>query len=201
MTRRALGGRVRRVAGAVSGASLVALAVAAGAWGHASISPPVAKAKELQHFTLAVPSEEPEVRTTKIVLTVPPGFSIESFEPAPGWRRAVTEVRSGQEANVRRVTWSGGAVPTHEEAVFRFSASADSATTYTFTVRQTYSDGTVVDWGGPGSDEPAPAVQAVASFGGDSGSGSGLALVALIVGAVGVLLGLAGLLAGRRPLA
>ena len=34
--------------------------------------------------------------------------------------------------------------------MFQFLASTDAAKTYTFKVRQTYSDGTVVDWIGPG---------------------------------------------------
>ena len=45
--------------------------------------------------------------------------------------------------------------------MFQFLASTDAAKTYTFKVRQTYSDGTVVDWSGPeSSDTPAPSIEA-----------------------------------------
>jgi hypothetical protein len=67
-----------------------------------------------------------------------------------------------------------------------------------FSVRQTYSDGTVVDWNGPeSSDAPSPIVQGLSSFGGSS---STLTIIALVVAAVGVLLGGIGLTAGRRSL-
>jgi hypothetical protein len=67
-------------------------------------------------------------------------------------------------------------------------------------VRQTYSDGSVVNWSGAeSSDAPAPVVQAVSSFGGDGSSTLGI--VAVAVGAVALLLAVGGLLArGGRPL-
>ena len=52
-------------------------------------------------------------------------------------------------------------MPTGEDAAFSFLAQPSSAKTYTFGVRQTYSDGSVVDWSGPeSSDTPAPTVEA-----------------------------------------
>jgi hypothetical protein len=90
-------------------------------------------------------------------------------------------------------------VPTDEDAVFRFNGSLDSSKNYTFAVRQTYSSGKVVDWSGPeSSDTPAPTVEGVSSF---SGSNSTLSVLAVILGAAGVLLGLVALLAKGRPLA
>jgi hypothetical protein len=90
-------------------------------------------------------------------------------------------------------------VPTDEDAVFRFNGSASSDKTYEFHVRQTYSNGKVVDWSGSeGSDTPAPTVEAVADLGG--GSSSTLTIVALVVGVIGVLLGIVGLATRGRPL-
>ncbi len=98
---------------------------------------------------------------------------------------------------VTKVTWTGGHVPTGEDAAFSFLAQPSSAKTYTFGVRQTYSDGSVVDWSGPeSSDAPAPTIEAKSSFGGSSNST--LAIVALVVGAIGVVLGVIALLAGGR---
>ena len=103
---------------------------------------------------------------------------------------------SGESAVVQKVTWTGGSVPTEEDSVFRFNASTDASKTYTFDVRQTYSDGSVVDWNGPeSSDNPAPTVESLSSFGG--GGSSTLAVVALVVGALALIVGLAGLVSGR----
>ena len=100
---------------------------------------------------------------------------------------------------IQQVTWSGGKVPTDEDAVFRFNGSMTSNKTYTFKVRQTYSSGKVVDWSGPeSSDTPAPTVEAVSDLGG--GSSSTLTIVALVVGAIGVVLGIIGLATRGRPL-
>lgn len=166
-------------------------AVAAGsAFAHAELSPPVALAEAGQVFTLAVPTEKEDATTTTIALTVPEGFSIDSFAAVPGWTREVEQVGSGEEAVIKKVTWTGGDVPAEEAAVFQFVGLADSAATYTFKVEQTYSDGSVVDWAGEEtSDTPAPTVEAVSSLGGDSSSSSTLAIVALVVGGIGVVLG------------
>src|SRR2546428_4001855 len=130
-------------------AVVAALAIVPGAYAHAGVSPPVAVAKEGQVFTLAVPTEKEGATTTTVEFTPPAGFSIDSFAPSPGWKRNVQESGSGDNAVIQKVTWSGGSAPTGEDAFFQFLASPDSARTYTFGVRQIYSDGTVVDWSGP----------------------------------------------------
>ena len=176
-----------------------ALALVPAAFGHATMSPPVAKSKVLQQFTLSVPTEEEGATTTTIELTVPSGFAIDSFEPAQGWKREEQTTGSGESTVVQTVTWSGGKVPTDEDSVFHFNASLDSNKTYTLKVRQTYSSGKIVDWSGAeSSDTPAPLVDGVSSLGG--GGTTTLTIVALIVGAVGVLLGIAGLATRGRPL-
>jgi uncharacterized protein YcnI len=177
-----------------------ALAFTASAFAHAHVSPPVALAKASTVYTLAVPTEKSGA-TTQIEFTPPAGFSIDSFVPSPGWKRTVEQSGSGEEAVITKVTWSGGHVPTGEDAAFSFLAQPSSSKTYTFGVRQTYSDGSVVDWSGPeSSDTPAPTVEAKSSFGGSKSSL--LAIIALVVGALGVVLGGIALLAGgKRALA
>ena len=194
--------RVRASALAAALTSIAGLAFASSAWAHAQISPPEAKSGALQLFTLAVPTEKENAATTKVELTPPSGFGIDSFVPAVGWKRQLQETGSGENAVIQKVTWTGGRVPTDEDAVFQFLASADSNKTYTFTVRQTYSDGSVVDWTGPeSSDTPAPRVEAVSSLGG-SGGNSTLAIIALAVAGVAVVLaGAAVVSRGGRPLA
>jgi periplasmic copper chaperone A len=92
----------------------------------------------------------------------------------------------------------------------------------TFKALQTYSNGSVVRWiGAPGSDEPAPQVKltnasATTSGGDTASSGSraqaapapaaaaadddsnGLSIVALVLGALGLLIGIAALVVARR---
>ena len=192
--------RARALAGAAAG--LTGLAFASSAWAHAEISPPVTKSKTAQLFTLAVPTEKEGLTTTKVELTPPSGFGIDSFVPAVGWKRQLQETGSGENAVIQKVTWIGGRVPTEEDAVFQFLASADSNKTYTFTVRQTYSDGSVVDWSGPeSSDTPAPTIEAKSSLGG--GGSSTLAIIALVVAGVAVVLsGLSlAMRGGTRPVA
>ena len=167
--------------------------VAAGtAFAHAHVSPPVVLAKNGQVFTLAVPTEKEGATTTTIVMTPPAGFAIDSFVPSPGWKRTVQSTGSGESAVVTKVTWSGGAVPTGEDAAFSFLAQTNGSGSYTFGVQQTYSDGTLVDWSGPeSSDTPAPVVEAKSSLGG--GSTSTLAIVALALGALALVLAIVGL--------
>jgi uncharacterized protein YcnI len=179
-----------------------ALVLASSAFAHAELSPAVALAKHLQLFTLAVPTEKENASTTKVEFTPPSGFGIDSFVPSPGWTRNVKSTGSGESATIEQVTWSGGKVPTEEDAVFQFLAAPASTKTYSFKVRQTYSDGSVVDWTGPeSSDTPAPQVEAKSSLGG--GGTSTLAIIALVVGIFALVVAFIGLLTGggRRALA
>jgi uncharacterized protein YcnI len=186
-------------------AGLGALAFAATASAHAALSPPVSVANKLQLFSLAVPTEKDRVTTTKVVLTVPSGFGIDSFAPPPpGWSRTVQQAGAGNSAVITTVTWTGGKVPTGEDAVFQFLAQPASSQTYRFVVRQTYSDGSIVNWAGPeSSDTPAPTVDAVSSLAAAGGS-SFVAILALIVGVLGLIAGGYALVSRsgiKRPLA
>jgi uncharacterized protein YcnI len=159
-----------------------ALAFAAQASAHARVSPAVSLSGKLQLYSLAVPTEKNGLFTTRIVLTLPNGFSIDSFAPPPaGWH---------QTASGSQVTWTGGHVPTGEDSLFQFLAQGASAKTYTFQVEQTYSDGSIVNWSGPeSSDHPAPTIEAAKSLGGSGGGTSALSVIALIVGVLGLLAG------------
>jgi uncharacterized protein YcnI len=194
--------RSRRARSAIAAAlaTSFALALAPSAAGHAVLSPPVVQSGVLQAFTLSVPTEREDRTTTSVELTVPPGFAIDSFAPARGWKRRVAASGPGEAAFVTRVRWSGGATRTGEAAVFQFSATAGSAKAYTFRVRQTYDDGNVVDWSGPASsDTPAPVLEARASLGG--GGSSTMSIVALVTASLALVLSLFAMLErrGGRP--
>ncbi len=194
---------MRNLLRACAAAMLVALVVVSAASAHARISPAVSLANELQLYSLTVPTEKEGATTTQIVLNVPQGFSIDSFAPSPGWHRVLQETGSGEEAVIQKVFWMGGSTPTGEDSLFQFLAEPSDSKTYTFTVQQTYSDGSLVDWSGSeSSEDPAPTIEAKSSLGG--GGTSTLTIVALVLGAVGVALGAVALLAGAggsRPMA
>jgi len=81
-----------------------------------------------------------------------------------------------------------------KEHSISFLGRPDSSQTYTFAVRQTYSDGSVVDWSGAeSSDAPAPTVEAKDSFGGGN---SLVSVIALVVGGLALALAVAALVAG-----
>jgi uncharacterized protein YcnI len=191
------------VGAAIAIAAAVVLPAAASA--HARVSPAVSVANELQLYSLAVPTEKSGLTTTKIVMTVPNGFGIDSFAPPPpGWQMTRQTTGSGNNAVITKVTWTGGHTPTGEDSLFQFLAQPASAQTYTFQVQQTYSDGSIVNWAGPeSSDAPAPSIEAKASLGG--GGTSTLSIIALIVGLLALVAGGFALVSGGggkgRPLA
>lgn len=179
-----------------------ALAAAGSAFAHAHISPAVATTED-QIYTLVVPTEKEDASTTRIELTPPAGFSLESFRDAPGWKREVQSTGQGEDEVISKVTWSGGTVGPGESAFLDFFGSGDSANTYAFKVRQTYSDGEVVDWAGPeDADEQAPTVKLESSLGGGGGSTT-LEIVALSLGAIALVVAIFALVgsSGRRSVA
>lgn len=163
------------------------LLFAAGASAHAEISPKVSLSSKLQLYSLAVPTEKSNLTTSRIVMTVPDGFGIDSFAPPPaGWTQSIQQSGSGNNAVITKVTWTGGKTPTGEDSLFQFLAQPASSKTYTFQVQQTYSDGSIVNWAGAeSSDTPAPTIEAKSSLGGGS-SVSALTIIALVVGVLGL---------------
>ncbi len=179
-------GRATLAALAVATAGLLAATVASA---HARISPPVSVANKLQLYSLAVPTEKSGLTTSKIVMTVPSGFGIDSFAPPPpGWTMQVAQTGSGDNAVITKVSWTGGKTPTGEDSLFQFLAQPASSKTYTFQVEQTYSDGSIVNWAGSESSAtPAPTIDVKSSLGG--GGVSVLTIIALVIGVLGLLAG------------
>ncbi|MGH2869512.1 MAG: DUF1775 domain-containing protein [Solirubrobacteraceae bacterium] len=179
--------------------------IPAAALAHAQVSPAVSLAGKLQLYSLAVPTEKANLTTSKVVMTVPSGFGIDSFAPPPaGWTQNVQQTGSADNAVIQKVTWTGGKTPTGEDSLFQFLAQPASSARYTFQVQQTYSDGSIVDWSGPESSaDPSPTIRTTDTLGG--GGTSVLTIVALVVGVLGLAAGgyaMAGNSgAGRRPLA
>ncbi len=188
----------RRLVPAALAVAAAGLALPALAAGHARVSPAVSLAGKLQLYSLAVPTEKSGLTTTKLVMTVPNGFGIDSFvAPASPWHVQLAQTGSGNNAVITQVTLTGGHTPTGDDTLFQFLAQPASAKAYTFGVQQTYSDGSIVNWAGPESSEaPAPTIEAASSLGG--GGTSTLSIIALVVGALGLLAGGFALVGGSR---
>ena len=193
MNVKSLCGRTARGAALVFATGLLSPAVASA---HARISPPVSVAGMLQLYSLAVPTEKSGLTTTRLVMTVPSGFGIDSFvPPASPWHVSLAQTGSGDSAVITKVALTGGNTPTGEDTLFQFLAQPSSASTYTFQVQQTYSDGSIVNWTGPeNSDAPAPTIEVKDSLGG--GGVSVLTIIALLIGALGLLAGGFALISG-----
>lgn len=173
------------------------LSLPAMASAHARVSPAVSLANQLQLYSLAVPTEKSGLTTTKLVMTVPAGFGIDSYvPPAAPWHVQLAQTGSGNSAVITRVALTGGRTPTGEDTLFQFLAQPSATGTYRFEVEQTYSDGSIVNWAGAESSAaPAPTIQVVSSLGGGGGV-SVLTIVALVVGALGLLAAVFALVAG-----
>ena len=190
-------------ASARAGVLIAVLALAPSAFAHAELFPSSVPSGDGQLLQLAVPNEKDNASTTEIQITIPKGFDLESVAAEPGWTATVAgrKMQNGEMGGGDSVTWKGKLSGT-DLAVLPFTGVPTKDGEYVFTVRQTYSDGSVVSWSGSeSSDTPAARIAATSgatSSGGSSDSGKTIAIIALIVGALGLLIGGAGLVAGRR---
>jgi periplasmic copper chaperone A len=185
-----------------AGVLAAALALAPSAFAHAELFPNVIPSGDGYLLNLAVPNEKENASTTEIELTIPSGFDLEHVAPVQGWTATVSgqHEENGEKEGGDSVTWKGKLSGTGL-AVLPFTGVPKNNGEYAFTVRQTYSDGSVVEWSGSeSSDAPAARITATSdtSSGGGSDSSKTIAIIALVVGALGLVVGGAGLLSGRR---
>jgi periplasmic copper chaperone A len=189
---------------------------------HVTVQPDQADASAFVVESVRVPNEQDKASTTKVSVQFPAGFADVSFEPVAGWRVAVKKTRLAQPITtdegdkvteqVSQVTWTGGTIRPGEFQDFPMSLRMpEKPQTLTFKATQTYDNGDVVRWiGPPDGEEPAPQVKVAAaegadatpaastSDGGGDDSSDTLAIIALIVGGLGLIAGVAALLTRRR---
>ena len=212
----------RRIIAAAGAAA--ALAAPATAQAHVTVQPAQAPAGGFARLDVRVPSEEPAAATRKIVVQMPPGLADASYEPVPGWRVRVARRRLAkpittadgdtltEELSQITFTATGKGIGPGQFQDFGLSLGIPdrpAGTKLTFKTLQTYAGGKVVRWiGAPDSQHPAPQVTLVAAGepaaaapGSENedgaGDGSGLAIAALVVGALGLLTGGLALLRAR----
>src|SRR4051812_12733441 len=204
-----------------------ALAVPATAGAHVTVQPDHAAAGGFARLDVRVPTERDDASTTKVDLQLPDGFAEASFEPVPGWGIKVSKAKLAEPIKtddgevteeVKRITWTADStaqgIPPGAFQDFGLSVQVPgkAGDALTFKALQTYSDGQVVRWIGPaGSETPAPVVKvtgapaaaatpaaAAPAASSDGGGSDTLAIVALVVGALGLAVGAVALAAGRR---
>jgi uncharacterized protein YcnI len=208
--------------GVVAAAMLV---LAPSAQAHVTLQPSEAPAGAFVREDVRVPNEQDKASTTKIAVQLPDGFLFVSYEPVPGWNVKVTKQKLARPIKtdegevteqVERVTWSGGKIGPGQFQDFGLSVQIPDkpGTALTFKAIQAYDNGDVARWIGPAdAQEPAPQVKVVAaksdsaatntSTTAPASSGEGkddsdtLGIVALIVGGLGLLAGLAALVTRR----
>src|SRR5690349_3991029 len=179
-------------------------------------------------LSVRVPNERDDASVTKLQLQMPAGFAEASVQPVAGWTASVHhvklatpiktddgEITEGVDLITMTATGKGIPVDGFQDFNLDILVPDKAGTTLTFKAVQTYSNGSVVRWIGPESSEnPAPTVKIVA--GSDetaapaatatpapakSDNSNGLAVAALIVGALGLLTGVAAVRMSRRKAA
>jgi uncharacterized protein YcnI len=173
-----------------------------------------------------VPNERDDAGTVSLKVQMPQDHPIAfvSVQPKPGWEVSTTTrtLETPVEAEgtsisevVDTVTWTATGdtqIKPGEFDVFWLSAGTmpTDVNSLSFPAVQTYSSGEEVAWieptpsSGEEPEHPVPTLQLVSagsedsSSGGDDDDSSTLAVVALVVGAVGLVAGVAGLVVARR---
>jgi uncharacterized protein len=201
------------------------LVLASATSAHVTLQPTQVAPGDFTRLDVRVPNERDNAGTTKVEVQFPAGFIFVSTEPVPGWTAKVTKRKLAkpveafgekQTEEVNTVTWTGdgktGIVKPGEFQDFGLSVGMPDAPgeTLTFKALQTYAGGEVVRWiGPPDSDEPAPQVvltsiattaepaDAATEPEDDDAAPVWLVVVALAVGALGVLAGGAALMRSR----
>jgi uncharacterized protein len=192
---------------------------------HVTLQPTDAPAKAFVVEDVRVPNEDPAANVTKVSVKFPDGFAEVSYEPVPGWSVRVKKTKlaapiTTDEGNklteqVSLITWSGGKIAPGQFQDFPLSVQVPDkpGATLTFKALETYDNGKTVRWIGPpngadpapqlkvtaasaGASSPAPAASGGSESGDDSDS-KALPIIALIVGALGLLAGGAALRSRR----
>jgi uncharacterized protein YcnI len=176
------------------------------------------------HFQ--APNESESANTVKLEIGIPTDVTIPFVAPRtmPGWQ-VTTETRKLDQPVqtddgtvdevVSKVTYEGGSIPPGQFQGFDLEVGPLPDTpgaVLAFPAIQTYDDGTVVRWidpvkdGEPEPEHPAPRLTLIAADSAAAGSGSSngsdndttLAIIALVLGAIGTIAGVTGVVLARR---
>ncbi|MFD2762532.1 YcnI family protein [Micromonospora eburnea] len=112
--------KLMRRAGAVLVAAAVAIGVAAVPASAHMIAEPYTAETKFFHTAFRVTHGCAGSATTEVRMQIPEGLHLVTPDPVPGWELKVTRaVGAGQGfGRVVEVTWTGGLLPDHEQALF-----------------------------------------------------------------------------------
>jgi hypothetical protein len=184
----------RRIASVLAGALLLVPATVQAALAHEEINPQTVESGK-PHFLTVTVANEKEVPITKVAVTFPEGAEVGETTRSPaGWKAAVGD---------KTITWSGGSLAPEAFEQFGFEIEQPAQPgTLTFTVAMTAGGDTeqvqvplTVVAPGAAGQASAPSVTAApaAAPAANASAGQGRATLALVLGVVGLLLGLAAL--------
>lgn len=158
----------------------VLVAIPGAAWAHVTVAADNPAPGSFTVYTVRVPNESDTAATVRIELQLPESLASARYQPKPGWDLSIQ--------NGVFVADGGPIAPGEFEEFYLQGRNPEEETTLTFPAIQIYDDGEEVAWTGEaGSDTPASQVQ-ISSEGSEGGSDP-LTLAALVLGAVGTLLG------------
>lgn len=160
-------------------AATTALALAclpAAAQAHVSFHPNAIPQGSFVTTNVRVPNEEDNAATTSVRMKLPDGVLSAQGQPPAGWRFAAKTKKLAKPVKtddgtitteVTEVDFTGGRIPVGQFANFPITlsipASAKQGDVVAFPTVQTYSDGDVVRWIGPPTDEhPSPTIDITA---------------------------------------
>lgn len=208
----------------VSGATVGALLIGAGAASaHVVVSAPDAAQGGYSVLTFRVPTESDTASTSSVKVTLP-GLNSARTQPVPGWTSTVEKDSADLAVSVTWTANPGSEVGPGQFQQFLLSAGPlPEQETVSFPATQTYTDGEVVDWNEPmtedGSEPELPAPTLTLAAAGSDAHGSAhtettaasqastssedntarwLAGVGLVLGAVGAGLGIGATIRARR---
>ncbi|MDV6232126.1 MULTISPECIES: YcnI family protein [Rhodococcus] len=207
----------------VSGATVGALLIGAGAASaHVVVSAPDAAQGGYSVLTFRVPTESDTASTSSVKVTLP-GLNSARTQPVPGWTSTVEKDSADLAVSVTWTANPGSEVGPGQFQQFLLSAGPlPEQETVSFPATQTYTDGEVVDWNEPMTEDgsepelPAPTLTLAAAGSGDAhgsahtettatseassedNTARWLAGVGLVLGAVGAGLGIGATIRARR---
>ncbi len=168
-----------RIGSVVTAAGVVALIGAAPAFAHVTAQPGTAQQGGYSVITFRVPNEDDTASTTAVTVTLPTDHPISSVRTTPlaGWTAATTTVALNPPVQddgrtitktIGSITWTaapGSKIGPGQYLDFPVSLGPlPDVPEISFTAKQTYDNGTVVDWNQPpnpdGSEpeHPAPSI-------------------------------------------
>lgn len=178
----------RRRAAVVGAGTLAALALAATASAHVTVSPTTLPQGSTAELSFKVPNEETAADTVKLQLQIPTDHPIAQVlaKAVPGWTITEHTVKLAKPLTtddgtfttaVDEIDWTGGSIAPGQYQDFQISVDPlpDDTTQLVFKAVQTYSNGDVVRWidlstGGTEPEHPAPVLTLTPASGSDGAS-------------------------------